>query len=71
MPANRQSGEVARNLEEFRAGFGLLFPVIGQQAPPPITVVVFKDDGSFRPFKTCVTKASRQSSRGTSNLVRM
>jgi hypothetical protein len=42
---------VARNLEEFRAGFGLLFPVIGQQAPPPITVVVFKDDSSFRPFK--------------------
>jgi tetratricopeptide (TPR) repeat protein len=42
---------VGRNLEEFRAGFSLLFPAIGQQAPPPITVVVFKDDASFRPFK--------------------
>src|SRR5689334_18908251 len=43
--------KVARNLEQFRSGFSLLFPVIAQQAPPPITVVVFKDDGSFRPFK--------------------
>src|SRR5262245_23718524 len=42
---------VGRNLEEFRAGFSLLFPAIGQQAVSPITVVVFKDDGSFRPFK--------------------
>jgi len=42
---------VGRDLEEFRAGFGTLFPAIVQQAPPPITVVVFKDDASFRPFK--------------------
>src|SRR5438874_1077907 len=42
---------VGRNLEEFRAGFALLFPAIGQQTPPPITVIVFKDDASFRPFK--------------------
>jgi tetratricopeptide (TPR) repeat protein len=42
---------VDRTLEEFRAGFALLFPGIAQQAPPPITVVVFKDDAAFRPFK--------------------
>ena len=42
---------VGRNLEEFRAGFATLFPAIGKQEPPPITVVVFKDDASFRPFK--------------------
>src|SRR5215467_1717467 len=42
---------VGRNLEEFRAGFSMLFPSISQQAAPPITVVVFKDDASFRPYK--------------------
>jgi hypothetical protein len=42
---------VGRNLEEFRAGFATLFPAIGKQDPPPITVVVFKDEVSFRPFK--------------------
>jgi tetratricopeptide (TPR) repeat protein len=42
---------VGRTLEEFRAGFAILFPAIGQQSSPPITVVVFKDDLSFRPYK--------------------
>jgi tetratricopeptide (TPR) repeat protein len=42
---------VGRNLEEFRAGFALMFPAIDKQSPPPITVFVFKDDASFRPFK--------------------
>jgi len=42
---------VGRNLEVFRAGFSLIFPAIGKQSPPPITVVVFKDDESFKPFK--------------------
>src|SRR5262245_9483809 len=42
---------VGRNLEEFRAGLALLFPTIDKQAPPPITVLVFKDDTSFKPFK--------------------
>jgi tetratricopeptide (TPR) repeat protein len=46
-----QIRRVGRNLEEFRAGFSLLFPAISQKAPSPITVIVFKDDGSFRPFK--------------------
>jgi tetratricopeptide (TPR) repeat protein len=43
--------KVGRNLEEFRAGFTTLFPALGQKASLPITVVVFKDDTSFRPFK--------------------
>ena len=46
-----QIRRVGRNLEEFRAGLALLFPAINQKSPLPITVVVFKDDGSFRPFK--------------------
>ncbi len=46
-----QIRRVGRNLEEFRAGFAVLFPSTGQQSSPPITVIVFKDDASFRPFK--------------------
>ncbi|HEY2383797.1 MAG TPA: tetratricopeptide repeat protein [Terriglobia bacterium] len=42
---------VARDLEEFRAGMALLFPSITKQAPPPMTVLVFKDDASFLPYK--------------------
>jgi tetratricopeptide (TPR) repeat protein len=42
---------VGRTLEEFRAGVALIFPSIAQQTSPPITVLVFKDDASFRPFK--------------------
>jgi hypothetical protein len=42
---------VGRTLEEFRAGVALVFPAIAQQTSPPITVLVFKDDASFRPFK--------------------
>lgn len=46
-----QIRRVGRNLEQFRAGFSLLFPAITQKASSNITVVVFKDDTSFRPFK--------------------
>src|SRR2546427_9840343 len=46
-----QIRRVGRNLEEFRAGFSNLFPAISREASSPITVVVFKDDAAFRPFK--------------------
>src|SRR5882672_4616558 len=46
-----QIRRVGRNLEEFRAGFSMLFPAISRESSSPITVVVFKDDSSFRPFK--------------------
>jgi tetratricopeptide (TPR) repeat protein len=42
---------VARNLEEFRAAFATLFPRTGQKSSVGTTVVVFKDDGAFKPFK--------------------
>ena len=35
---------MAKNLEEFRAGFSALFPTITRPSLQPITVVVFKDD---------------------------
>jgi tetratricopeptide (TPR) repeat protein len=42
---------VGRDLEEFRAAFATIFPAVGQQSSSPITVLVFKDDDSFKPFK--------------------
>lgn len=46
-----QMRRAGRNLEEFRAAFGSLFPSIREQASVGTTVVVFKDDSSFRPYK--------------------
>lgn len=46
-----QIRRVGRNLEEFRAAFATLFPWAAEQSSVAITVVVFKDDTSFRPFK--------------------
>src|SRR5215471_3483800 len=42
---------VANRLEQFRTVFGLLFPSIPLKSPVPNTVIVFKNDGSFKPFK--------------------
>jgi tetratricopeptide (TPR) repeat protein len=42
---------VARNLEDFRHGFTTLFPSVVRETAEPITVIVFKDDAAFRPFK--------------------
>jgi tetratricopeptide (TPR) repeat protein len=42
---------VARDLEEFRAAFATLFPGTGKQSSVGTTVIVFKDDGSFKPYK--------------------
>jgi tetratricopeptide (TPR) repeat protein len=42
---------VGRDLEEFRAAFATIFPSVGQQSSSRITVLVFKDDDSFKPFK--------------------
>ena len=42
---------VGRELEEFRSALGNLFPGVKQESPITTTVVVFKDDGSFRPYK--------------------
>jgi tetratricopeptide (TPR) repeat protein len=42
---------VARELEEFRAALASLFPSLNQQSTTGTTVVVFKDEPSFRPYK--------------------
>lgn len=42
---------VGREMEEFRAALAKVFPGVNQESPIGTTVVVFKDDLSFRPYK--------------------
>src|SRR5262249_3769048 len=42
--------KLASNLEQFRYVFSQLFNIKGI-APVPVTVIVFKSDGAFKPFK--------------------
>ena len=42
---------LANDLEQLRAVFAMRFPGAGQQSSATTTVVVFKDDLAFRPFK--------------------
>jgi tetratricopeptide (TPR) repeat protein len=43
---------VANRMEQFRAVFALLFPTVPLNSPVPNTILVFKSDSSFKPFKT-------------------
>ncbi len=43
--------DVATKLEQFRDVFTRLFPALKFNSPVPTTVVVFKNDSSYRPFK--------------------
>jgi tetratricopeptide (TPR) repeat protein len=42
---------VANQLEQFRSAFGSLFPTIPLNPSVPTTVIVFKNDAAFRPYK--------------------
>src|SRR5712671_3275147 len=42
---------IARDLEEYRAAFAELLPGIHERLTMGTTVVVFKGDATFRPFK--------------------
>lgn len=42
---------VGNRLEQFRAVFGLLFPTMKLTSPVPTTVIVFKSDGAYKPYK--------------------
>src|SRR5262245_5260630 len=46
-----QIRRVGRTLEQFREGFATIFPAVKNQSPIGTTIVVFKDDTSFKPFK--------------------
>ena len=42
---------VGRYLEEFRSAFAMMFPKVEQTSSVPTTIVVFKNDESFVPYK--------------------
>jgi tetratricopeptide (TPR) repeat protein len=42
---------VGRTLEEFRTALAMMFPKMDQTSPVPVTVIVFKNDESMKPFK--------------------
>jgi tetratricopeptide (TPR) repeat protein len=48
---DRDIRRVAIHLEQFREVFSSLFPRASAVSPIPTTVIVFKDDASFTPFK--------------------
>lgn len=43
--------QVANRLEQFRTVFALLFPSAKLASPVPTTVIVFKSEGAYKPFK--------------------
>src|SRR6266446_7707255 len=49
--------QVGIRLEQFREVFSRLFPQINFRSPVPTTVVVFKSDSSYRPFKPSANTA--------------
>lgn len=49
--SERQVRQVATRLEQFREVFSELFPGAVLSTPVPTTVVVFKSESSYRPFK--------------------
>jgi FimV-like protein len=51
----KQIRQVAIRLEQFREVFSRLFPSAVLSTPVPTTVVVFKSDNSYRPFKPNAT----------------
>src|SRR6266404_4325819 len=42
---------VGRDLEEFRSALGRVFPGVNKESSIGTTVIVFKDDAAFRPYK--------------------
>jgi tetratricopeptide (TPR) repeat protein len=49
--SEKEIRQVATRLEQFRDVFTRLFPRANFTSPVPTTVVVFKSDGSYKPFK--------------------
>ncbi|MEP7272315.1 MAG: hypothetical protein ABI882_12495 [Acidobacteriota bacterium] len=49
--SEREIRRIATELEQFRAAFGRLFAQARLQSTAPTRVVVFRNDGAFRPFK--------------------
>src|SRR4029079_11550972 len=50
--SERDIRQVAARLEQFREVGSQMFSRTNNDSPVPTTVIVFKDDASYRPFKT-------------------
>ena len=49
--SEKEIRQVATRLEQFRHVFTQLFPKVNFNTPVPTTVVVFKNDSAYKPFK--------------------
>jgi uncharacterized protein HemY len=49
--SEKEIRNVANQLEQFRSAFGSLFPTAPLNSSAPTTVIVFKNDVAFRPYK--------------------
>ena len=49
--SEKEIKQVATRMEQFRDVFARLFPNLPLASPVPTTVVVFKSDGAFKPYK--------------------
>jgi tetratricopeptide (TPR) repeat protein len=49
--AEKDIRQAANRLEQFRSVFGMLFPSVKLNSPVPTTVIVFKSNGAYKPFK--------------------
>src|ERR1044071_9834245 len=49
--SEKEIRQVATRLEQFREVFAKLFPKVNFNTPVPTTVVVFKNDSAYKPFK--------------------
>ena len=56
-PSEKQIRQVGLKLEQFREAFTLLFPSVRFNTPVPTTVIVFKSDSSYAPFKPTLNTA--------------
>jgi tetratricopeptide (TPR) repeat protein len=52
--SEKEIRQVATRLEQFREVFTHLFPAANFKTPVPTTVIVFKSDSSYKPFKPVV-----------------
>jgi tetratricopeptide (TPR) repeat protein len=50
--SEKEIRQVSNRLEQFRKVFALLFPRVNFTTPVPTTVIVFKSDSSYKPFKS-------------------
>src|ERR1700749_3882435 len=49
--SEKEIRQVATRLEQFREVFTKLFTKVRFNTPVPTTVIVFKNDGAYKPFK--------------------